>query len=400
MLSSDKPREEVIAYIARLARRSAHRTHAPRLGVSGFANTLDEAAKLRGVKRTVAIGRAAESATARMVHAAIQEDTLVEYARAINSLEDELHSRGLPSVTQETFIIFLDHLQKEGASFSSAVKYQAALLHFQLGCRYGLSPGEQPWASRATNPTLKKIFDGIAYKAGHALPRNVSSTGVLDVTLWQQMRSWIDARSDTDKNSDLRLSDGLLIVIHAALRQCEVLTALCRHYDPLTHKLTIVQDKRDSARSAVKGGGHQPLREKWIISPTARRWFEHRVATARDEDYLFDPSQFKVRHMADLVKRAALALKWPQEVKWCFHSARHGGDQTILKLLPEASSDTSDAQVAKAITSGIAVAREALEESAMQQTKATRIRYLASLTARQAALREKRTRDALDQQAM
>lgn len=393
MLSTAHTREEIGAYLEKLSRRLAHTAPTRRIGFEGYATLLDRLQKLPPLKRHQALRATADEATARLVDDAIQESTLVEYARAINALEDELARRNLPAVTQDSFIIFLDHLQKEGASFSTAVKYQAALLHFQTGCRYGLSPGESTWASRTTNPTLKKVFDGLAYKRGNALPRGISSTGVLDVEKWQQLREWVESRSDGAKLADIRLSDGLKIVIHAALRQCEVISARCRDYNPDAQKLTIRQDKRDTAITAVKGGGFQPLREKWIVSSTARLWFEHRVGTARGEDYLFDPSMYKVRNMADLVKRAALALHWPAEVKWTFHSARHGGDQTIDALLPTVSADTSNAQVASAVAVGVAAAKETLAAMAMQQSKPTRARYLNPLTARQEALRLKRLRE-------
>jgi len=375
-----------------------------RLGLTAFSIELadvNESNRTRQ-KRDRDIAFRADIARARLADNAIQADTLLAYARCIVVLEDTLREHKHDHVTENTFVIFLDCLEREGAAFTTAVKYQAALLHFQTAYGYGLAPGEPAWASRETNPILKKIFAGYAYKAGEAPDKSISSTAVLDLNHWKQMRDWLLGMPPSPQRAtDLVLLDGLRLVILMALRQCEVRTALCRHYDCASHRLTIVQDKRHNAETAVSArrapAGAQPIRPKWIVVEEARAWLAERTSRAAPDDYIFDPAKFKTQHMAGLVKRAAAALDWPEDLKWCFHSARHGGDQEIARIL-EAESVTetpNDKTVSHAIAAGIKAAQQHLLDEALQQSASTRYRYLMSadarLTSRQQAIMAAKT---------
>ena len=375
-----------------------------RLGFVAFGIELAEINRQHRnrAKREREISMRADIARARLSDNAIQPDTLVAYARCIVILEDTLAAHKHDHVTKDNFLIFLDCLEHEGASFSTAVKYQAALLHFQTAYGYGLAPDEPPWASREKNPILKKVFAGYAYKAGAAPDKSISHTAVLDLDHWQQMREWTEQKpASPERTTDLVLLGGLRLVILMALRQCEVRTARCCHYDVTSHRLTIVHDKRHNAETAVSSrrapAGTQPVRPKWIVVEEAREWLAERVRTASDNDFIFDPARYKAQHMAGLVKRAAAALGWPEELKWCFHAARHGGDQEIAKALETASANGGphDHTFGDAIAAGVKAAKQHLLSEALQQSASTRYRYLMSvddrLTARQRAIAANKT---------
>jgi len=156
--------------------------------------------------------------------------------------------------------------------------------------------------------------------------------------------------------------------------------------------LTIVRDKRNNA-SAAADTGHFPVRLKWIVSDDAHSWL---CARKRDSPtgYIFDPKVHKVADMANLVKRASSALHWPDGVRWCFHAARHGGDQDIEEAIAPitaqvmAAATTSARKLDKgpavgdAIAAGMRVISAALMESATQQSASTRRIYLAPLDKR------------------
>jgi len=377
------------AYLLALAPPSSSTIR--RLGCEEFHAELTKAGcnARRKRDRDAAISTLAAEHRARLSHMAIQESTLIEYTRCIVTMEDELSEFSFDFVSLDLFIIFIGSLERSGASFSTASKYQAALLHFQQGCNYGLLPGQAPWASRS-NPVIKRIFDGYAYKAGAAPARDISSTGPITLERFEELSAWVKKQSPIDQ-TDLSLLGGLRIIILAALRQIEVRTAKCKHYNPHTRMLTIVADKRDNAHTAI--GGHQPTRRKWICMQEAHAWFEHRKGTARDEDYLFDPSRYKVRLLADLIKRASAALCWPPELRWSLHGTRHGGDQEIARAFEPTiaraeadlrliNGDTPDPSFLRAVAAASAALKNSLQADAMQQSASTRARYLMPVSSR------------------
>jgi len=383
MLDPSVPTLSRQAYLLALAAPSA--STVKRLGFEEFNSELTRTiGSLRRKRdREAAVAVVAAEHRARLSHMAIQESTLIEYTRCIVAMEDELDEFSFDFVSLDLFIIFIGSLERSGASFSTASKYQAALLHFQQGCNYGLLPGQAPWASRS-NPVIKRIFDGYAYKSGAAPSRDISLTGPITLERFHELADWVKRRTPTDQK-DLSLLEGLRIIILAALRQIEVRTAKCKHYNPQTRMLTIVADKRDTAQTAL--GGHQPIRKKWICMQEAHAWFEHRKGTARDEDYLFDPSRYKVRALADLIKRASIALKWPPELRWSIHGTRHGGDQEIARAIEPTvtratadlclgAGDLADPSFVRAVAAASAALKNSLQAEAMQQCASTRARYL------------------------
>jgi len=385
------------AYIAELAGGAGYLQKRPaRPALELFSDRIAEL--VRGVrlpqKRRRTLEIEAEEVQCSLINQAIRERTLIEYSRCIVAMEDALAPSNFDYVTEAAFKIFLGILASQGASVKTAGKYCAALYHFQLGCRYGLSPGEQPWASRESNATLRKMFSGFAFKAGEA-DSVTSRTGVIDEARVDEIDAWIDRETDIARQAtDKRLAFGLRKVVQMALRQIEVRHARCEHYEPRERLLTIVRDKRNTAKAALPTGRF-PIRRKWIVSEQAHKWLCDRQATANADDFIFDPKLYKVADMADLVKRAATALKWPADLKWCFHAARHGGDQDIEAYLkPTVAGLTSAAAalsptirfgsdaVRRAIAAGKAAMTGSLLDSATQQTAGTRKIYLAPVSTR------------------
>lgn len=367
-----------------------------RPALEAFSDRVSEL--IRGVrqphKRQRTLELEAEEVQFALINQAIREDTLVEYSRCIVAMEDALAPSNFEYVSEAAFKIFLGILASQGASVKTAGKYCAALYHFQLGCRYGLKPGEDPWASRESNATLRKMFSGFAFKAGTA-ESVASRTGVIDEARVDEIDAWIERDTDSSRQAtDRRLAFGLRKVVQMALRQIEVRHARCEHYEPRERMLTIIRDKRNNAKAALPTGRF-PIRRKWIVSEHAHKWLCDRQATAKTGDFIFDPKLYKVADMADLVKRAATALDWPADLKWCFHAARHGGDQDIeAHLQPavagvEAAASAAVSTVAvgsDAVRRAIAAAKAAMAgsllDSATQQTAGTRRIYLAPVNTR------------------
>ena len=73
--------------------------------------------------------------------------------------------------------------------------------------------------------------------------------------------------------------------------------------------------------------------------------------------------------MAGLVQRAAAALGWPEELKWCFHAARHGGDQETARGLETASANDGphDHTFGDAIAAVVKTEKQHLLNEALQQ---------------------------------
>ena len=277
-----------------------------RPALEAFSDRVSEL--IRGVrqphKRQRTLELEAEEVQFALINQAIREDTLVEYSRCIVAMEDALAPSNFEYVSEAAFKIFLGILASQGASVKTAGKYCAALYHFQLGCRYGLKPGEDPWASRESNATLRKMFSGFAFKAGTA-ESVASRTGVIDEARVDEIDAWIERDTDSSRQAtDRRLAFGLRKVVQMALRQIEVRHARCEHYEPRERMLTIIRDKRNNAKAALPTGRF-PIRRKWIVSEHAHKWLCDRQATAKTGDFIFDPKLYKVADMADLVKRAA-----------------------------------------------------------------------------------------------
>lgn len=273
-------------------------------------------------------------AIAEFCDLAIEKEQLVDYANRITALEYTMEAAGIAKFTIFTFANFLKACKQVPISFSVIVKYQAAILHWQLSRYWHLGPGEEAWASRDSNQRMKKIMKGYAYEAGEA--PGAKDRGSLGPPEIVEMRTWLSSSSSPERFKDLKTLEGLEVVVHAALRRREVELALCEDYNPVERILTIKDPKGWNADKAV--ANKKKKDDKWIISDLAHEFFVKRISTAKPKEYLFDVRYYKASDMKNLIVRAKTALGWPEELDWnTLHTCRHGGDKLIIEALTAAT---------------------------------------------------------------
>lgn len=333
--------------------------------------------------------REGKAAVIRMCDRAVQKDTLIGMQQCMAALDETLKAVGVQKLSLSIFTLFIETLWQQGLSFDRAVAYQAALLHWQISRQYHLSDGEIPWASRESNPTLEKIFKGYAYNGGNEKPRSVSSRGALGLEELQQVKQWVYMRNDEKRRPDLLLIPVLEVIIHAAIRRSEMEKARCLDYDEEMRVLKIVDRKSFNAKEAVKKKSMDS--DKWIVSDIAHEFFVRRKRSALPMDFMFDAKRFKAELVADLIKRAGVALGWPEGLNWnSIHCARHGGDQMIIDTIARASSGQADEMkrslkmkmprapdeiIDRAVQSSLTSMREIFLKAATNQSASTRHRY-------------------------
>lgn len=337
---------------------------------------------------------------------ALKQTTLAAWQSKIAALEDVLAHIGAVRMTEDLFTIIIGELHKADRSLSLASKYQAAVLHWQLSRRWGLGPGEEAWASRVTNPTLKKMFQGFNFKQGEEPSEPERMRGAIGLAELALTEAWIGQRLLQDPNDIRARADHLMIpgarvAIQAALRRSEIRSARCCDWDPGSQTLTVRVNKCFNANSMAHGVTSSY--EKWIAITEAATFFTERKHNAAATEFLLCPKLYKFDNLADLFKRAAKEVPgFPQTLCFCGHSMRHGGVAEILNQLKNVSTAISQAAVAavhaelpnapacvvaKVAASAAAAAQEVTERSATGQCTAVRQHYCRSNAVRVAELR-------------
>lgn len=288
----------------------------PRLDIAAMA----EIAKKMTEEDTAAAAR-------ELQHKAIADTSIKQYRSAMNTLNRFVTQMKQERLTKSLFIQFLQGLlETRRGGTNTPAQILSAVRHFQTIDRTWLLPGEPIWS---LDEDLTVMTVGLGYLGKKKKEGPV--TGAMTDAMLKQLCEYCEEKS-TEADDLKKLIPAYIIAHSAALRVSQVATLKtnCLIEDDGAFFLVVQKDKRVRA-SSRKGEVHlKSITRKGGL-------FVKELTRGRTEkdEYLFDPKDWKYKKLLETLQQAAVDLKWPSDLTWCFHSTRHGGSGTIAKKITE-----------------------------------------------------------------
>lgn len=308
-----------------------------------FLRKLEMPKEKRGkILEALAATRPVAEARNSLAGLTILRKTATQYASALSSFLAWLRLRkGISEKDQRTaaelatcddFIQFLDAAQLSGLTVSAT--FRSALLK-QQQCL-----GLPTWAA---NSECIVLFKGFRYNGG----KN-RGTNKIRGTVTPQM---LNGLVEYTRKQHPEMVDAILVQFGCALRVSQLINIVSGDLNTLVEppRLTIRVDKRQNANNIDNAERGCHLKE--VLSPEATEVLLRLQTSTPATVLLFPPSKWKRRDYVAHLKKAAVALQWPPELKWDgSHVLRHGGTRVLVERAQVAGRNAEVACVMSAPT--------------------------------------------------